>query len=88
MKIRLFSLVDGGSASSMYRRDLTDGHQGMYNGRKGMPSLCPPHHLEKAEDITYTMHNLLLLSLIINTKYLFIVRNLLNKGRQMVQCIK
>jgi hypothetical protein len=47
----------------------------MYNGREGMPSLSPPRHLEKAQDVTYTMHYLLLSSLTINAKYLFLVRN-------------
>jgi hypothetical protein len=40
----------------------------MYNDREGMPSLSPPNHLEKAQDITYTIHYLLLSSLTINVK--------------------
>jgi hypothetical protein len=47
---------------------LSGGSEGMYNDREGAPSLSRPHHLEKAQDITYTMHHLLLSSLIINKK--------------------
>jgi hypothetical protein len=43
-------------------------HKDMYNGRESMPSLSPPHHLEKAQDITGTMHYILLTSLTINAK--------------------
>jgi hypothetical protein len=43
-------------------------YKGMYNARECMPSLSPPHHLEKAPDMTYTMHYLLLSSLTINVK--------------------
>jgi hypothetical protein len=50
-----------------------DGSQGMYNGREGMPSLSSSYHLEKAQDITYTMYYLLLSSLTINAKYLFLI---------------
>jgi hypothetical protein len=40
-----------------------------------MPSLSPPYHLEKGQNITYTMHYLLLSSLTINAKQLFLVKN-------------
>jgi hypothetical protein len=45
-----------------------ESYKGTYSGREGMPSLSPPHHLEKEQEITYTMHYLLLPSLTINVK--------------------
>jgi hypothetical protein len=36
------------------------------NGREGIPSLTPPHQLEKALDISHTTYYLLLPSLAIN----------------------
>jgi hypothetical protein len=42
--------------------------KGMYYGREGIPSLSLPHHLEKALNMTCTMHYLLLSSLTINKK--------------------
>jgi hypothetical protein len=43
-------------------------HKGMYNDRELMHFLSPPHHLEKALNMIYTMHYLLLSSLTINEK--------------------
>jgi hypothetical protein len=40
----------------------------MYNAREGAPSLGLSHHVEKAQNITYTMHHFLLSSLVINEK--------------------
>jgi hypothetical protein len=54
---------------------LFDIRKGIYSGREDTPSLSCPHHLEKAQDITCTMHHLLLSSLVINEKYLFLVIN-------------
>jgi hypothetical protein len=68
--------LDGGSTSqlqlvickSMYVNIVSKLSYGMYNAREDMHFLSPPHHLEKASDMTYTMHYLLLSSLTINVK--------------------
>jgi hypothetical protein len=41
-------------------KEKMETHKGMYNGREGMSSLSLPRYLEKAQDITCTMHYLLL----------------------------
>jgi hypothetical protein len=49
--------------------------KGMYNAREDTPSLSPPCHLEKAIDISCTMHHLLLSYLAFSENRLFFVRN-------------
>jgi hypothetical protein len=49
----------------------------MYNGREGMSSLIPSHQLEKALDISHTMHYLVHPSLAINLNNKILAGNLL-----------
>jgi hypothetical protein len=51
----------------LHDRSSHQAYKGMHNGREGMPSLTPLHKLEKALDISHTVHYLLQPSLAINT---------------------